>query len=175
MNGMCTRGVDCTWSHDVRAHSNRKTLPCKYFSAGTCAYGDNCRFSHGNEQYPPLNPFAPEFKAPAPPGSVSTPPTSPSSSVLSVTSTPPSMHEGQALISPFHHPAMAVQQHVIPTSSSSSSWANAPVFVPKGAAVATSTTKVGAKVRMYSCQRSTRAASAAPVHKKSRDLRKRVT
>ena len=42
---MCNKGSDCIYSHD-RSLSNRGTLPCKYFSTGTCAYGDNCRFSH---------------------------------------------------------------------------------------------------------------------------------
>ena len=43
---MCNKGSDCVYSHD-RSLSNRGTLPCKYFSQGTCAYGDDCRFSHG--------------------------------------------------------------------------------------------------------------------------------
>ena len=42
---MCNKGSECVYSHD-RSLSNRGTLPCKYFSTGTCAYGDNCRFSH---------------------------------------------------------------------------------------------------------------------------------
>ena len=42
---MCNKGAECVYSHD-RSLSNRGTLPCKYFSTGTCAYGDNCRFSH---------------------------------------------------------------------------------------------------------------------------------
>ena len=42
---MCNKGSDCIYSHD-RSLSNRGTLPCKYFLTGTCAYGDNCRFSH---------------------------------------------------------------------------------------------------------------------------------
>ena len=42
---MCNKGSECIYSHD-KSLSNRGTLPCKYFSTGTCAYGDNCRFSH---------------------------------------------------------------------------------------------------------------------------------
>ena len=41
----CQKGDSCPYSHD-RNISRKGTLPCRFFQVGTCANGNNCRFSH---------------------------------------------------------------------------------------------------------------------------------
>ena len=56
MEGLCTKGAACTFSHDVKP---RKTLEeakvkevCKYFMMGSCLKGEQCIFSHDLKRKP---------------------------------------------------------------------------------------------------------------------------
>ena len=56
-NGKCDKGKSCPYAHDrspsppgknkdTGATSPRGILPCKYFAAGSCKFGDKCTFKH---------------------------------------------------------------------------------------------------------------------------------
>jgi len=53
MMGVCQRGDTCPYSHD-RSISNKGTIPCRFYQAGTCANWSNCRFSHGEPEPEPM-------------------------------------------------------------------------------------------------------------------------
>jgi len=131
VNGMCSRGQECAWSHD-RSLANKKTLPCKYYSAGTCAYGDSCRFSHG-QQFPPLNPFAPEFKTNGDALTGSNPPAS-LLSTAAATAMPltPTKAASTSLATAGAAAKLSTSSmKLVATSGVKKSWADAPEFVPK--------------------------------------------
>ncbi|XP_066960248.1 probable E3 ubiquitin-protein ligase makorin-1 isoform X1 [Macrobrachium rosenbergii] len=44
INGACREGDRCRFSHNV--DSARPSLLCRYYVRGTCAYGQNCRYDH---------------------------------------------------------------------------------------------------------------------------------
>ncbi|KFD54658.1 hypothetical protein M514_04358 [Trichuris suis] len=43
MNGACTQGSRCQFSHDRR---NPPSTVCRYFLKGSCVYGGSCRYDH---------------------------------------------------------------------------------------------------------------------------------
>lgn len=43
MNGCCTEGDDCLFSHDW---NSKPDMVCRYYLKGCCAYGANCRHDH---------------------------------------------------------------------------------------------------------------------------------
>lgn len=58
LNGRCTSGADCQWSHDPEvleeARKANERLPdvCKYFKVGKCEQGDSCEYSHNLKHEP---------------------------------------------------------------------------------------------------------------------------
>jgi hypothetical protein len=50
INGACSRGKSCGFSHEVE--QNKKDDLCKYFMTGACTKGDECLFSHDMSSFP---------------------------------------------------------------------------------------------------------------------------
>ena len=50
MDGLCTKGNQCTFSHSVVPNKTQEEArvkePCKFFIAGSCMKGESCYFSH---------------------------------------------------------------------------------------------------------------------------------
>lgn len=56
MEGLCTKGNQCTFSHSVVPNKTQEEArvkePCKFFIAGSCMKGESCYFSHDLSSVP---------------------------------------------------------------------------------------------------------------------------